>query len=112
MLKIGVIGIGYLAETHLKLLKDINNFELIGYYDADEPFQQNIAKKLNIKHFTNVDELISLVDVVDIVQPTISHFNYAVKAIKHSKHVFIEKPVTETVEEAKQLLGLAEEANV
>ncbi len=112
MLKIGVIGVGHLAETHLKLLKEINNFELVGYYDADEPFKQNIANKLNIKHFANVDELISLVDVVDIVQPTISHFDYVVKAIKHSKHVFIEKPVTETVEEAKQLLELAEEANV
>lgn len=112
MLKIGVIGVGHLAETHLKLLKEINNFELVGYYDADEPFEQNISKKLNIKHFANVDELISLVDVVDIVQPTISHFDYIVKAIKQSKHVFIEKPVTETVEEAKQLLELAEEANV
>ena len=50
MLKIGVIGVGHLAETHLKLLKEINNFELVGYYDADEPFKQNIANKQKIKH--------------------------------------------------------------
>ena len=112
MLKIGVIGVRHLAETHIKLLKEIDNFELLGYYDADEPFKKNIAKKYQVNHFDDVDELISLVDVVDIIQPTISHFDYAVKAIKQSKHVFIEKPVTETIEEAKQLLELAEEANV
>lgn len=112
MLKIGVIGAGTLGKTHISLLKEIKEFELVGFYDADESYKQEVAELLQVKSFDNVKELISLVDVVDIVKPSISHFDYAVNAIKQSKHVFIEKPVTETVEEAKQLLELAEEANV
>ncbi|MBL4593888.1 MAG: Gfo/Idh/MocA family oxidoreductase [Flavobacteriales bacterium] len=112
MLKVGVIGAGNLGETHIKLLKGINDFELVGFYDGDESLKKNVSQSLNTKSFNNVNELIDLVDVVDIVKPTISHFDYAVNAIKQSKHVFIEKPVTTTVDEAKQLLELAEEANV
>ncbi len=112
MLKIGVIGTGYLGLTHVKLLKEINDFELIGFFAANEPNQLKVSTKYGTKLFTDIDDLISQVDVVDIVQPTAYHFDYAARAIKQSKHVFIEKPVTETVEEAKQLLELAEEANV
>lgn len=112
MLKIGVIGAGSLGKTHISLLKEIKEFELVGFYDADENYKREVAELLNVKSFDSVEDLIELVDVVDIVKPSISHFDYAVNAIKQSKHVFIEKPVTETVEEAKQLLELAEEANV
>ncbi|MDF1672429.1 MAG: Gfo/Idh/MocA family oxidoreductase [Vicingaceae bacterium] len=112
MLKIGVIGAGTLGKTHISLLKEIKEFELVGFYDADENYKQEVSELLKVKSFDSVEELINLVDVVDIVKPSISHFDYAVNAIKQSKHVFIEKPVTDTVEEAKQLLELAEEANV
>jgi len=112
MLKVGVIGAGNLGRTHLELLKGINDFELVGFYDSDEIYKDSVSSALNVKSFGNVDELIGMVDVVDIVKPSISHFDYAVNSIKQSKHVFIEKPVTNTVDEAKQLLELAEEANV
>jgi predicted dehydrogenase len=112
MLRIGVIGAGKLGETHIKLLQEIADFELVGFFDADESYRESVSKTLNVKSFCSVDELIDVVDVVDIVKPSISHFDFAVAAIKQSKHVFIEKPVTETVDEAKQLLELAEEANV
>lgn len=112
MLKIGVIGAGKLGESHIKLLKNISDFELVGVYDADESYCSKVASAFNVQPFNNFKDLINLVDVVDIVKPSISHFDYAVTAIKQSKHVFIEKPVTNTVEEAKQLLMLAEEANV
>ena len=112
MLKIGVIGAGHLGETHIKLLKGISDFELVGFYDGDEELKQRVSQTLNTKSFNSVNELIDVVDVIDIVKPTIAHFDYAVNAIKQSKHIFIEKPVTSTVDEAKQLLVLAEEANV
>ncbi len=112
MLKIGVIGAGKLGETHIKLLQEIDDFELLGFYDADQNYRETVSKTLKVKAFNSVEELIEAVDVVDIVKPSISHFDYAVASIKQSKHVFIEKPVTETVEQAKQLLELAEEANV
>ena len=112
MLKIGVIGAGNLGESHIKLLKGISDFELVGFYDANQSYKDKIASQLNVHSFNNYEELIHHVDAVDIVKPSISHFDYAVNAIKKSKHVFIEKPVTNTVDEAKQLLQLAEEANV
>ena len=112
MLKVGVIGAGNLGESHIKLLKGISDFELVGFYDADKSYKDKVASALNVKSFNNFEDLINVVDVVDIVKPSISHFDYAVNAIKNSKHVFIEKPVTNTVDEAKQLLELAEEANV
>ena len=81
-------------------------------FDANPESANKLAQKHNIKSYTNVDDLIQLVDVIDIVKPTSSHFEYAVKAMRLSKHVFIEKPVTNTLEEAKKLLELSEEANV
>lgn len=112
MLRIGVIGAGKLGQTHIQQLKEIDEFELVGFYDSNYEHAEKVAAEYGVEHFLDVDELIDLVEVVDIVKPTISHFDYAVNAIKKSKHVFIEKPVTETVEEARQLLELAEEANV
>lgn len=112
MLKIGVVGAGDLGETHIKILKEIKAFEIVGLYDSNKEDANRLAKKHNVLAYNNVDELMSLVDVVDIVKPTISHFEYAVKAMRLSKHVFIEKPVTNTLEEAKKLLELSEEANV
>ena len=87
MLKVGVIGAGHLGETHIKLLKGINDFELVGFYDSDETYKDNVASSLSVKSFNDVEELIDMVDVVDIVKPSISHFDYAVNAIKQSKHV-------------------------
>jgi predicted dehydrogenase len=112
MLKIGVIGAGVLGEKHIKILQEIDEFELVGFFDVNNENKQRVAQQYNVKAFDDVEELMYLVDVVDIAKPSISHFDFAVKAIKLSKHVFIEKPVTNTVEEAKQLMELKEEANV
>ena len=112
MLKIGVLGAGHLGKIHLKLLSEIKEFELVGFYDPDYDKAQQAKKELNLIDFDSIEELLSKVDIVDIVTPTLSHFECAEKAIKHSKHVFIEKPVTNTKEEAKILIDLAHEANV
>ncbi len=112
MLKIGVIGAGELGTAHIKMLRSIPDFELVGFYDSDELCRADVSTDLHIRSFDTVEALMELVDVVDIAKPSISHFDYAVNAIKQSKHVFIEKPVTNTVDEAKELLELAEEANV
>ena len=112
MLKIGVIGAGHLGKIHIRLLKEINLFELIGFFDVDEENRKKVEQEYQVKGFADMDELISVVDVVDIVTPTLAHFDCASRALKLSKHVFIEKPITNTVEEAKQLIYLSEEANV
>ncbi len=111
-LKIGVLGAGHLGKIHLKLLSETKGYELVGFYDPD-PDQANYAKEqFDVTAFSSVDELISAVDVVDVVTPTLSHYECAAKALRNSKHVFIEKPVTNTLEEAEALMKLAHEANV
>ncbi|MEO6882922.1 MAG: Gfo/Idh/MocA family oxidoreductase [Bacteroidia bacterium] len=112
MLKIGVLGAGHLGKIHLKLIKDIPQYELLGFYDSNKEYAQKTAEELGLKAFSSIDELIQAVDVVDIVTPTIYHYECAAKALKSSKHVFIEKPLTNTIEEAKSLMQLAKEANV
>lgn len=112
MLKIGVLGAGHLGNIHIKLLQEIPAFELVGFYDPDTTRAAELAAQYQIKAFPYVEALIDAVDVVDIVTPTLSHFDCAVTAIKNGKHIFIEKPLTNTLAEAKQLLTLAEEANI
>mgnify|MGYP000096896047 CR=1 FL=1 len=112
MIKIGVLGAGHLGKIHLKLIKEIADFELIGFFDPDFEKSEHARKEFGIPAFYSVDELIEASEAVDIVTPTLSHFDCAEKAIKNSKHVFIEKPVTNTKEEAKTLINLSHEANV
>jgi predicted dehydrogenase len=112
MIKIGILGVGYLGKIHITLLKEIQQFNLVGFYDSDPDIAALVEKEFNIKRFLNIDDLISEVDAIDIVTPTIKHYACASMAIKKSKHLFIEKPVTNTLEEAKSLISLSKEANV
>ncbi len=112
MLKIGVLGAGHLGKIHIKLNKEIEDLKLVGFYDPNPQVASETAQKLGVKKFDSMDELLHQVDVVDIVTPTLSHYDCASKALKLSKHVFIEKPITNTIEEAKSLMSLASEANV
>jgi len=112
MLKIGVLGAGHLGKIHLKLLKEINDFELVGFYDADPSNAKTVSESLLIPGYTTIDELISKVDVVDIVTPTITHFECAQKSLRQFRHIFIEKPITNTPDEARSIINLAKEANV
>lgn len=112
MVKIGVIGAGHLGNIHIKLLKEIEGVEVIGFYDIDEERTAKISKEHNIKAFNSADELIFFCDAVDIVTPTSTHYDLATRALTQFKHVFVEKPVTETVDEAKALERLTTEADV
>ena len=113
MLKVGVLGAGHLGKIHIRLLLELSDkFEFVGFYDPSDDNASAAIEAFKIKRFEFIDELLDAVDCVDIVTPTISHFNCASKALRKSKHVFIEKPVTETVSEAKILTDLAHEAGV
>ena len=107
MLKIGIFGAGHLGKIHLKIAENSNIFELVGFHDSDFNVVNKILKEFDYKFFENPDALINSVDVVSIITPTISHFKIAEKAIKASKHVFIEKPITQTDDEANTLVNLA-----
>ena len=112
MIKIGVLGAGHLGKIHIRLLKEIEKYQLIGFYDANAEAAAAVEKEFGVKAFASIEELLEQVDAVDIVTPTITHYDCASKAIKSSKHIFVEKPVTNTIEEAKSLMGLSKEANV
>lgn len=112
MVKIGVLGAGHLGSIHIKLIQQIENLELVGVYDPDPEKAQKAIDTFGAKVFTNMDELIDACDAIDIVTPTLSHFECAVKAIKKSKHIFVEKPLTNTVDEGRTLLQLASEAQI
>ena len=110
MLKIGVIGAGHLGKIHMKLIKEIDSYFLVGFYDSDPDVAAQVSKDFETRAFESVDELMEAAEVIDIVTPTLSHHYYASKALRASKHIFIEKPITNTVEEAREIERLAEEA--
>lgn len=112
MLKVGVLGAGHLGKIHLRLLNESQKYELIGFYDPDSITGKKVADEFGYSYFENINDLIKKVDVIDIVTPTVFHFDSAKKAIEKGKHIFIEKPITTTLKEAQELLQLAQEYNV
>lgn len=112
MLKAGVLGAGHLGKIHLRLLQQSEKYELVGFYDPSKENAAKVAAEFGYKSFDTISELIAAVDMVDIVTPTLSHFECAKEAITSGKHIFIEKPITKTYEEARELRDLAKEYNV
>ncbi|HLV39183.1 Gfo/Idh/MocA family oxidoreductase [Xanthomarina sp.] len=112
MLKAGVLGAGHLGKIHLRLLNQSEKYQLVGFYDADEVNAKKIEAEFGYKYFNSIDALIDAVDMVDIVTPTLSHYECAKKAIAKGKHIFIEKPITNTVEEAEHIRELLAQHNI
>lgn len=112
MIKIGVLGAGHLGKIHIKLLKEIPAFELVGFHDSDLEIAKKVSENLGVPYYQNMQELMDAVEAVDIVTPTLSHYDCARQALKKTKHIFIEKPLANTVEEAKEMIALVKEANV
>ncbi len=112
MNKIGVLGAGHLGKIHIKCIMESDKFDLVGFYDPDQANANEVEKTFGIKKFSTAGLLIDACDIIDIVTPTVSHFECASSALKKFKHVFIEKPLTTTTEEARALIDLAKEANV
>jgi len=112
MLKIGVVGAGHLGKIHLRILQSADFVELIGFFDQSEKVRNNVKEQMDLIPFDSIESLIEACDIVDIVTPTIAHFDCAATSMRSFKHVFIEKPITTTIEEAKALISLSEEAKV
>ena len=112
MQRIGVIGVGHFGKYHVKAIKEIPGFQLIGFFDIDETTSKAVEAEFGVKAYPSYESLLSEVDVIDIVVPTVSHYECAVEALKKQKHVFLEKPVTSSLEDSQSLLKLAEEASV
>jgi len=112
MLKIGVFGTGHLGKFHLNNWKELEGVHLAGFYDPDDATAADVAAQYGIPRYTTEDALIEACDAVDIVTPTPYHFDLCQKAIRKGKHVFVEKPMAHTMEEATELVKLAKESKI
>jgi predicted dehydrogenase len=111
-MKIGLLGAGHLGKIHLKCILSTDCWNLVGFYDPDDKNAASAMQQYQIARFDTIEALFAACDAVDIVTPTVSHFALAARALEAGKHVFIEKPLTETVEEGRQLLALAERSGL
>ncbi|MBL7725747.1 MAG: Gfo/Idh/MocA family oxidoreductase [Chitinophagaceae bacterium] len=112
MLKIGVFGVGHLGKFHLNNWKEISGVEIVGFFDPHDETAKEVAEKYQLPRFLDADALMDACDAIDVVAPTTYHFEWCEKAIKKGKHVFVEKPLANTMEEARQLVKLAAESGI
>ena len=112
MTRIGLLGAGHLGKIHLRLLKEIDTVQFVGFFDTDPDVRRKVAETYSVPAFDRYEALLDQVDAVDIVTPTTTHFEIAQKALQLNKHIFIEKPLTQNPEEALQLIELVKEKGV
>ena len=104
MLKAGLVGAGHLGKIHLRLLNQSEKYQLVGFHDADAENGRKIEAEFGYRYFERFEDLLQEIDMLDIVTPTVYHYDYAMKAIENRKHFFIEKPVTQTLKQAEEIL--------
>ena len=112
MIKAGVIGAGHLGKIHLRLLEASQRYKLIGFYDSDNKNAKILSIKKGYRLFDSLEELIESCEMIDIVTPTLFHHEVSLKAIEKKKHIFIEKPIANSVFEAKEITKAAKEKGV
>lgn len=112
MLKVGVFGVGHLGKFHLNNWREIRDVELVGFYDPNDVAAQEVTEKYQLARFLDPGRLMDAVDAIDVVAPTNFHFELCKLAIRKGKHVFVEKPLANTMDEARELVKLAKESNI
>ena len=112
MLQAGVIGCGHLGKFHIKQLSESKRYQLSGVYDKDLDIARVVSKEFNCDFFDNSDDLIKISDVICIVTPTPFHFKYAKKCIASNVHVFIEKPVCDSLKDSNELIQKNKKRNL
>ena len=112
MLNVGVFGVGHLGKFHLNNWKEIPGINIVGFFDPNNEAAKEVAEKYNLKRFLDEDKLLDACDIVDVVVPTDHHYSICMRALRKGKHVFIEKPLANTMQEAKDIMNMAREANV
>ncbi len=110
-LKTAVIGVGYLGKFHAQKFADIPGSELVAVVDVDEQIRESIATSLGVDAVGDYRKLIGAVDAVSVVVPTPAHFEIAEAFLESGTHVLVEKPITETVDQATRLIETARKRN-
>ncbi|MCX7947916.1 MAG: Gfo/Idh/MocA family oxidoreductase [candidate division WOR-3 bacterium] len=111
-IRFGIIGVGYLGSLHCRILTEIKEVNFVGVYDTDEERKNKIASIYKVKAFESEEELIDNVDAVICAVPTKHHYRVGIKVLEKNRHVFIEKPISETIEQGEKLVKLAREKNL
>ncbi|MBO4234754.1 Gfo/Idh/MocA family oxidoreductase [Riemerella anatipestifer] len=112
MINAGLVGAGHLGKIHLRLLQQSEKYNLVGFYDADTENGKRLEAEFGYKYYPNFEDLLNDIEMLDIVTPTLFHYDYAQKAIDHGKHFFIEKPVTQTLEQAEDIIRRCTEKGI
>lgn len=112
MLKIGLFGVGHLGKFHIKNWKEIDQIEIVGFYDPDDKNAEEVTVAFGLKRYVDMHQLIEDSDAIDIITPTQFHFQVCEAALRKTKHVFVEKPLANNMQEASALLKLTKEAKV
>src|SRR6056297_304954 len=108
--KVGVIGVGSMGKNHVRSYAALKHVcELVGIYDIDQEQSKEMAKSYGVKSFSSIKELLEEVDAVNIATPTTTHYDIALQAIEAGKHILIEKPITNKIDEANEILKKAKE---
>lgn len=110
--RIGVIGVGRMGQAHCRIYSNLRGAQLVGVCDSNPEQGNRLAQRYDVPYYQTVDELLDHVDAVSLVTPTPYHYDLAVKCIEHGVHVMIEKPVTETEEQACNLKAKAENSGL
>jgi len=112
MLKVGVFGTGHLGKFHLNNWKEIEGASIVGFFEPNDDTAAAVIAKYHFKRFDTVDALLDACDAVDIIAPTSFHYELCKAAITKGRHVFVEKPLANTMDEARELVKLSKEANI
>ena len=112
MIKIGIVGANEISKKHIEKISEMKDFQLVGFYDHDEESAKIIESNFGINRFLNYNDLLTHIDAIDVLSPVGSHYNYVSGAIRKIRHVFVDKVLSENLDEAKELNSLAEEANI
>ncbi len=112
MLKIGVFGVGHLGKFHLNNWKNVPDTELVGFYDPNDEIAEEVVNKYGLNRYKDPETLMNIIDAADIVAPTNFHFDLCQLALRKGKHVFVEKPMADTMEQAREIVQLVKESKV
>ena len=112
MLKVGVFGVGHLGKFHLNNWKQIPDVEIVGFFDPNNEHAKAVEAEYGIKRYMDEEALMKASDMIDVVTPTHLHFPVCEMAIKMGKHVFVEKPMANTIEEGKAIVEMVKESGV
>ncbi|MFK7814809.1 MAG: Gfo/Idh/MocA family oxidoreductase [Gammaproteobacteria bacterium] len=110
-IRTAVIGVGYLGRFHAQKYSELKNSRLLGVVDTDFESAQKVASEVGCKAYTDYHDILGEVDAVSIVVPTDLHYQVTADFLKHSTHVLVEKPITTTVDQADELIALANSNN-